>query len=113
MREREHVGNHRPDWRVTVAGIELEITYAHGEGHARPISLDYLERTGRGGFTASDISAVERMPTDLARHKARIREAEEQGRELPPSTRLARPMPRRTASPRARIPGIAPGDGPG
>jgi|GEM_PF-4589047 len=51
MREREHVGAHRPDWRVTVAGIELEITYAHGDGHARSIALDYLERTGRAPDT--------------------------------------------------------------
>ena len=106
---REHVGNHRPDWRVTVAGIEIEITYAHGDGHARSIALDYLERTGRA-FASSDITAVERLPTDLSRHRTRLQEARDHRRELPPSTHLSRPTPRRTASPRVQMPGIAPAD---
>jgi hypothetical protein len=30
MMHGEKVGSHRPDWRVTVAGIELEITVLSG-----------------------------------------------------------------------------------
>jgi hypothetical protein len=71
----------RPDFRITVAGIDdpLEITNVHGAGHARPLALDYLERIGRPGHT---ITSARPLPGDHARHSARVAEAVKLGRVL-------------------------------
>jgi hypothetical protein len=73
-----HGGNHRPDWRITIAGLDdpLEITNAHSEEHAHTIALDYLQRTGRPNYRPSDIPLVEKLPLDLARHRTRSADAE-------------------------------------
>jgi hypothetical protein len=74
-----HGGNHRPDWRITIAGLDpLEITNAHSKEHARTVALDYLKRTGRQSYRPSDVLRIEKLPMNLARHKARIAEAEMQ-----------------------------------
>ena len=85
---------HTPDFRITLVGLAdpLEITNAHNEGHAISIALDYLERTGRRGFSPASVTLVEKMPTDLGRHEARVDEAEAQGRVLPPPARPRRPV---------------------
>ena len=83
-----HGGNHRPDWKLTITGLEdqLEITNAHSAGHTVSIALNYLRRTGRDGFTAASVTLIEKLPTDLKRHTGRPAEAEQTGRVLPPST---------------------------
>ena len=89
-----HGGNHRPDWKLTITGLEdqLEITNAHSAGHAVSIALNYLRRTGRDGFTVAGVTLVEKLPTDLKRHTGRVAEAEQTGRVLSLSSRPAPDM---------------------
>ncbi len=84
MKEVDRSGGHKRDFRVAIAGLAdpLEITNAGNGDHATTIALDYLARTGRRGFTAANVTLVEKLPTDPGRHEARAAEAKAQGREL-------------------------------
>jgi hypothetical protein len=81
----------RADFRVEFEnGIELDITNAHGPGHARSIAIDYLERTGR---IPGAILATERLPANPVRHQERVETAKALGRVLPLTCNSAKNRP--------------------
>ena len=85
MKEVDRSGGHKRDFRVAIAGLAdpLEITNAGNGDHATTIALDYLARTGRRGFTAANVTLVEKLPTDPWPGTSReLGEAKAQGREL-------------------------------